>query len=64
MMNMARMHYRQARRIAAAIGAEALAGWLGEQEATATELTLRESDSAGYVVRAHQLSGWAMEVFG
>jgi hypothetical protein len=64
MMNMARLHYREARRVAAVIGAESLANWAGEQEVTAAELTLRESDSAGYAVRAHQLSGWAMEVFG
>jgi len=64
MMNMARLQYREARRMAAVLGAESLASWAGEQEAKAAELTERESDSAGYAVRAHQLSGWAMEVFG
>jgi hypothetical protein len=64
MINLARLRYREAHRIAALLGADSLSTWACEQEATAAELTERESNSAGYVVRAHQLSGWAMEVFG
>ena len=64
MMNLSRLRYREAHRIATLLGAESLATWAREQEANAAELTERESGSAGYTVRAHQLSGWAMEVFG
>ena len=64
MINLARLRYREAHRIAAMLGADSLSTWACEQEATAAELTARESNSAGYVVRAHQLSSWAMEVFG
>jgi len=64
MMNLSRLRYREAHRIAALLGAGVLAAWARDQEASAAELTERESGSAGYAVRAHQLSGWAMEVFG
>jgi hypothetical protein len=64
MMDMARLRYRDAHRIAEVIGAESLATWAYEQEAKAAELTEREIRNAGYAVRAHQLSSWAMEVFG
>jgi hypothetical protein len=64
MMNMARRRYREAQRIAAVIGAESLAAWAREQESKAAELAEHESRSAGYAVRAHQLSNWALEVFG
>jgi hypothetical protein len=64
MMNLARWHYREAHRLAAVLGAHSLSTWAREQETTAAELAERESNSAGYAVRAHQLSGWAMEVFG
>jgi hypothetical protein len=64
MINMARLRYREAQRIASLLGVEALAAWARDQEASAAELTERESRTAGYAVRAHQLSGWAMEVFG
>jgi hypothetical protein len=64
MMNLSRLRYREAHRIATLLGAESLATWARDQEASAAELTSRESSSAGYVVRAHQLSSWAMEVFG
>jgi hypothetical protein len=64
MMNLSRLRYREAQRLATSLGAEALAAWAREQETGAAELTERESGSAGYAVRAHQLSCWAMEVFG
>jgi hypothetical protein len=64
MINLARLRYREAHRIAALLGTDSLSTWACEQEATAAELTEREGNSAGYVVRAHQLSSWAMEVFG
>ena len=64
MMNMSRLRYREAQRIASFLGAASLAAWARDQEAKATELTQCEADHAGYAVRAHQLSNWAMEVFG
>jgi len=64
MMNLARWHYREAQRLAALLGAHSLSTWAREQETTAAELAERESNSAGYAVRVHQLSGWAMEVLG
>jgi hypothetical protein len=64
MMTMARWHYRAAHRLAAMLGARWLSSWAREQELAAAELAERESNSAGYVVRAHQLSSWAMEVLG
>ena len=64
MMNLSRLRYREAQRIAFLLGAESLATWARDQETKATELTQCESNHAGYVVRAHQLSNWAMEVFG
>jgi hypothetical protein len=64
MMNLARLRYREAERIAALLGASALSTWALEQETAAADLAERESNNAGYVVRAHQLSGWAMEVLG
>jgi hypothetical protein len=64
MMNLARLRYREAHRLATRIGAQRLAAWASEQETATAELTERENTSAGYAVRAHQLSNWAMEVFG
>jgi hypothetical protein len=64
MMNMARLHYRAAYRLARHLGVDLVAAWAHDQEAKAAELSERENSSAGYAVRAHQLSGWAMEVFG
>ena len=64
MMNLARLRYREAQRLATSLGATQLATWAQEQEVTAAEMAERESHSAGYVVRAHQLSSWALEVFG
>jgi hypothetical protein len=64
MMNMARLRYREAYRLATFLGAESLATWAREQESTTAQLTEYENNSAGYAVRAHQLSGWALEVFG
>jgi hypothetical protein len=64
MMTMARWRYRMAARLAAMLGADWLSSWAREQEVTAAELAERESSSAGYVVRAHRLSNWAMEVLG
>ena len=62
MMTMARWRYRMAARLASLLGADRLSGWAREQELTAAELAEREGNSAGYVVRAHQLSSWATEV--
>ena len=64
MMTMARWRYRKAHQLAALLGASGLSAWAREQEVTAMDLAERENNSAGYVVRAHQLSNWAMEVFG
>jgi hypothetical protein len=64
MMTMARWRYHMAARLAGMVRADRLSSWAREQEATVADLAKRESDSAGYVVRAHQLSGWAMEVLG
>ncbi len=64
MMTMSRWRFRSAARLAAMVGADRLSRWAREQEAAAAELEECESSSAGYVVRAHQLSSWAMEVFG
>jgi hypothetical protein len=64
MMNLARLRYREAHRLATRLGALRLSTWAAEQEASAADLTERENTSAGYAVRAHQLSSWAMEVFG
>jgi hypothetical protein len=64
MMKQARWRYRGAYRLAALLGAHALSTWARAQEKAAAELAEREGDSAGYAVRVHQLSGWAMEVFG
>jgi hypothetical protein len=62
MMTMARWRYRMAARLAAMLGADRLSRWAREQELTAADLAEHESKSAGYVVRAHQLSSWAGEV--
>lgn len=62
MMTMARWRYRMAARLTARLGADRLSRWAREQELTAAELAERESSSAGYVVRAHQLSNWVAEV--
>jgi len=64
MMTMARRRYREANRLAAMLGACWLSDWAREQETIVAELAEKESKSAGYVVRAHQLSNWAMEVLG
>jgi hypothetical protein len=64
MMKLAKRRYREAQRLAARLGAQALSHWALEQEAAATGLAERESHSAGYVLRAHKLSNWAMEVLG
>lgn len=64
MMNLARLRYRGAHRVAKVLGASSLACWTAEQEAIAAELAEREKNSAGYAVRAHLLSNWAMEVIG
>ncbi|MBN2577163.1 MAG: hypothetical protein JXP73_21560 [Deltaproteobacteria bacterium] len=64
MMKLARWRYREAWRLAAWLGARVVSEWARTQEATLTELVERESNTAGYVVREHQLSGWALEVLG
>ena len=64
MMTLARWRYRKAARLAAMLGADRRSRWAREQELSAVELAKHESNSAGYVVRAHQLSSWAMEVLG
>ena len=62
MMTMSRWRYRMAARLAGLLGADRLSRWAREQEVIAAELAERESGSAGYVVREHKLSNWAMEV--
>lgn len=64
MVNMARRYYREARRLASALGAVRLANWVASQEAIMADAAHKEAKSAGYVVRAHQLSNWATEVLG
>jgi hypothetical protein len=64
MVDMARRHYREARRLAFALGAIHLANWVRSQEALMADAAHKEATSAGYVVRAHQLSNWATEVLG
>jgi geranylgeranyl pyrophosphate synthase len=64
MMELARWRYREAWRLAAWLGARSVSEWARRQEATLTDLAERESNAAGYAVRAHQLSGWALEVLG
>jgi hypothetical protein len=64
MIELARWRYREARRLADFLGADGLSDWARAQERAAAELAEREGDSAGYAVRAHQLSGWATEVIG
>lgn len=64
MMKLARLRYREAHRLARALGLASLARWTADQEARAADLADRETRSAGYTVRAHQLSSWVMEVLG
>jgi hypothetical protein len=64
MVEMARRHYRDASRLASAIGAARLAEWVRTQEALMADAAHKEAKNAGYVVRAHQLSSWAAEVLG
>jgi hypothetical protein len=64
MMKLARWRYREVRRLATWLEVHTVSTWARAQEATAAELAERESSSAGYVVRARQLSGWASEVLG
>jgi hypothetical protein len=62
MLDLARRSYRQAARLATVLGAERLGAWAREQECCTGELAKRETESAGYAVRAHQLATWAAEV--
>jgi hypothetical protein len=64
MMDMARRRYREAARLAVALGVPRLARWALEQEVTMTQLALHEAQNAGYVVRERQLSQWALAVLG
>jgi hypothetical protein len=64
MVDMARRTYRDARRLASALGAVHLANWVRSQEAIMADAAHNEAKSAGYVVRAHQLSNWVTEVLG
>jgi len=64
MLNMSRRSFRRAAGLAAVLGANRLATWAREQERNMAKLAARETESAGYVVREHQLFNWAMEVLG
>jgi len=64
MLNMARRCFRHAAGLSAVLGVARLGTWAREQERNMAKLAAREADSAGYVVREHQLFNWAMEVLG
>jgi hypothetical protein len=62
MLARALIHFRTARRLAAALGAHRLAAWTRLLESRMTLLVAAEARSPGYAVRAHALAAWAGEV--
>ena len=62
MLWLAYRRYREARRLATALGAHRIAAWARQQEVQAADLARNEAEHAGYAVRAHKLAHWAAEV--
>jgi hypothetical protein len=62
MLDEARRHFRRARRLAAALGAQRLASWTIARESHMAELARCEARSPGYASRARALSVWARAV--